>query len=287
MGSPEIQNFETIEGNIDNERKVTDEKLREGADKLISLFCSEFQVDGKEYLVHVQEQTPDTKFIIASSHISNLDAPAAIKALGDRVDIQVTAESVLFKSLPHKIMFGLGGKDNFTPLEYKKEKDGKRGIFNPKDFQKLSEKVEEGKTPWMAIHPFTKKGEMQPSKIGAVFLAQKTGAKIIPTALEFESESISLEGAGEITKGLLTRANGDGKATYHVGEPIDLAPIDTGIIELVFEKRAGKERVTREEIEKFKEAHRMLQEQANQVAEKIAAMLPENQRGNLSKKQAA
>jgi len=282
-----MKSFETsiFEREPDIYIRLTNEKLREGSDKVVGLFCSEFSVEGKENLVSFQEQNPDTKFIIASSHISNLDAPAAIKALGDRVDIQITAESVLFKSLPHKIMFAAGGSENFTPLEYKKGKEGKQGVFNPKDFQELSSKIEEGKTPWMAIHPFTLKEKMQQPRTGAVFLAHKTGAKIIPTALEFEGGSMSLEGVGEIAKGLLTRAGGKGRATYHIGEPIDLPPLDVSIIESVLGKRANKERVTREEIDKFKEVHRLLQEQADEVAGRIAAMLPEEQRRSAENKE--
>ena len=281
-------NFEPIEivgVPEENEPKArtTAEKLRDGCDKVISLFCSEFIVDGKEKITSVLEKDPSAKLILAASHLSNLDAPAAVKALGDEIDIQITFESVLLKSLPHNIMFGAAGKESFSPLKYAKEKGGKHGVFDPKDFDKLSEDIQNGKTPWMAVHPFTKKEKMQATKIGSVYLSHKTGAKIVPTALEFESGSMSLDGPGEIAKGLLSRAGGKGKATYHIGKPIDLPNIDVGIIDLVFQKRITGKRVTQEEKKRFKEVHELLKEQADQVAGIIASMLPEEQRGSATK----
>ena len=260
----------------------TDQKLREKVDSLINLFCNEFTVEGKENVIEAQKKDPDAKFVIASSHISNLDAPAAIKALGDRFDIQITAESVLFGATPQEIIFRLGGKESFTPLEYRKEKKserGKEGVFNPDDFKVISEKMKDGKTPWMTIHPFTEKKEMQPSRVGTIYLANKTEAKIIPTALEIKGGSVSLEGVREWVKGIWSRKKGETKATFHIGEAIDLPKIDVNIIESVLEKRARKKRVTHEEFNEFKETHRLLKEQADYVAQVIAGMLPDEQRG--------
>src|SRR5690242_5805581 len=55
----------------------TPERLRTAVDKAIDLLVNTFNVEGKEELVNFIENNPDAKFIIASSHFSNLDAPSA------------------------------------------------------------------------------------------------------------------------------------------------------------------------------------------------------------------
>ena len=209
---------------VEKNHKTTDFRLRSLGDLLVNQFCKEFKVKGKEDIKTEIERCPENKYIIASSHFSNLDAPAAIKALGDIFDMQITAESLSFRGFaPQQMLFRLGGKENFVPLDYHKTKKSKSGIFNPKNFETIFERIKIGKTPWIAIHAFNEDGEMKEPKIGAIYLAQKTGTKIIPTALEIVGSSISLEGLANITKGILGKANG--KAIFHIGQPITLEKI--------------------------------------------------------------
>jgi|GEM_PF-832841 hypothetical protein len=260
--------------------RATPEGLRDKVDKVVGLFCGEFRVDGKEAVEDELLRNPDAKFVIAASHFSNLDAPAAVKALGDILDVQITAESVLFEGLaPQRAMFRAAGAESFTPLSYRKEGTGKHGVFDPKDFDGLTRLIEGRKTPWLAVHPFTKAEEMQSAKVGAVYLAHKSGAKIIPTALDYEGGSVSLEGVAELAKALLGRIKGEGRATYHVGKPIELSPLDVSVIENVFMKRAEGTPVSAEERRAFVETVRQLREQADGVARVIADMLPEERRG--------
>ncbi len=144
------------------EQSETPERLRKGVDTIIKLFCKEFSLadGGKERITQILEQNPETTFVIAASHLSNLDAPAAVAALGDILDIQITAESVLFEGAsPQRALFKLAGKESFTPLSYDRDKHGKHGVFNPEDFTRLATLVKQGKTPWMAVHPFTTEEE--------------------------------------------------------------------------------------------------------------------------------
>ncbi len=262
-----------------NKRESPD-SLRKGMQKAIDLFCNEFSVEGKEGIDQALRENPNAKFVLAASHFSNLDAPAAVVALGDILDIQITAESVLFEGLaPQRALFGMVGKASFTPLSYEKGKGGKHGVFDPDDFVGLSQKVEEGKTPWIAIHPFTREEKMQKARIGAVYLAHKSGATIIPTALEYQGGSISLEGGAELFKALRKRK--EGKGTYHVGKPIELLPLDVSIIEDVIKRqRAGEgKNISKEGIKKFSAVIKRLREDADTIANKIASMLPEDRQG--------
>jgi hypothetical protein len=169
----------------------------------------------------------------------------------------------------------MGGKENFSPLEYRKSKGDKFGVFNPDDFENLSEKMNQGKTPWIGIHPFTTKKEMQRARVGPVYLAQLTGAKIIPTALEVKGGSVSLEGLQELAKGFVKKV----EARYHIGKPVELPTIDVSIIRTVLEKRKNNEKVTSDEFKKFQQVHQQLKIQADEVAQIISEMLPENYRG--------
>lgn len=260
--------------------RKTSEDLKKGMEKAVKLFCKEFSVDGKEQIKQVLQEKPNAKFVLAASHFSNLDAPAAVVALADILDMQITAESVLFEGLaPQRALFKWAGKDNFVPLSYEKGKKGKHGVFDPDDFTGLAEGIEKGKTPWIAIHPFTKEEEMQTARIGSVYLAHKTGAMIIPAALEYEGSSISMEGGLELAKALMGRAAGKGKGTYHVGKPIQLRPLDVSIVEVVMHKRNNKEEVSSEERTEFSRVSKQLREDANTIASKIGSMLPPERRG--------
>lgn len=258
--------------------RKTPEGLQKGMEKVVKVFCKEFSVEGKENIERTLKENPNAKFVLAASHFSNLDAPAAVAALGDILDIQITAESVLFEgAAPQRLLFKLAGKENFAPLSYEKGKRGKHGVFNPDDFSGLGQNVEKGKTPWIAIHPFTKEEEMQSARIGAVYLAHKSGAMVIPAALEYEGGSISLEGGWELAKAVAGRKKGKGK--YHVGNPIKLLPLDVSIIENVMHKRGNGEKVTNEERVEFSRVYKRLKEDANTVAGKIGTMLPPERRG--------
>ena len=261
------------------QHKQTSESLRNKVDTIINLFIKDFSIDGKEKLISTINENPEEKFIVTASHLSNLDAPSAIKSLGDILDMQIAVDGSLFSLAPHALMFNIAGKENFSPLEYKKVNGKMSGSFNPENFERIAEHMEEGKTPWIAIHPFTITGVMQDPRIGPVYLAHKTGAKIIPTALEVHGNSINLEGPIEMAKGIAGRISGDSKAIFHIGEVIDLPEMDVNIIETVINKRANHEQVSPEEKELFKETTNKLREEADKVAKIISEMLPQEQRG--------
>lgn len=248
--------------------------LRIAGEFFIKIFCRRhFLVEGGE---NVKKDHSGSNFIIASSHFCNLDANAAVKVFGGKFNLLLAIESVLFKSFSHLILILLGGRSNFAPLSYYKKDEGKMGAFSPHDFNAISDKMkQQGKTTWIAIHPFTLDGQMKRARIGSVYLAQKTGAQIIPVAVEASGASVNLEGLVEQLKGLL----GGTKIKYHIGESIRLSPIDIEIIETVFNKRKAGLMITPEERVVLKKTHILLKNQADMVATIIAKMLPEEQRG--------
>ncbi|MGE5426100.1 MAG: hypothetical protein ACM3PZ_03430 [Bacillota bacterium] len=270
-------NFETFSPQTkeieeeDIERQTPSHLVKYG-EKVVDIFCKSFSCEGLEHVKEAKESYPDTPFIISSSHLHNLDVPAALKALGREFDIQLSGESVLLekmKYLAHRLMISLAGKDNFTPLDYVEDKEGKHGSFNPDNFEQLAGKIADGKTPWIAAHPFALDGKMRRPGLGAVYLAAKTGAAILPTALEVKGESV-MEGAVQTVKNLLERPT----AIYHIGEALKLTEVDVTPIEDVIRKRREGKPVSEEEIAWFSESVAALRQNADTLCEAIAALLP-------------
>ena len=105
-------------------------------------------------------------------------------------------------------------------------------------------------------------------------MAAKTGAALIPTALDISGGSVNLEGAVESVKNLINRS----EAVYRVGEPFKLPEIDISTMENVLEKRSRGEEVSREELTQFTQVHKQLREQADILADRIAELLPPEKR---------
>jgi hypothetical protein len=266
-----------------NKQKLekTPRQLKLFGEKSIDLYLKNFSISGNENIEKVKEikeNNPEEKFIISASHLHNLDAPAVLKVFSNIFNIQLTEESVLLKKLKYlqpNILITLGNRQNFTPLDYKEKDKNKHGVFNPENFIELEEKMEEGKTPWIAAHPFSLDGKMKKSSIGPVYLASKTGASIIPTALEITGGSVNQEGVKENIKALKNRGDG----IYHIGSPIKLPSIDVSIIDEVLRKKSQNNEITEEKLLKFAETHKQLREQADVLASHISLLLPEEKRG--------
>lgn len=255
--------------------------LRGFGEKTIDLFCKEFKTEGLDQLKEYKANHGEEKFIVSASHLNNLDVPAVLKTLGKDFNLQLTGESVLLEKMKYignRLLINLGGRENFTPLDYKENKDGKHGSFNPDNFVELQEKMKSGKTPWIAAHPFALDGKMKRGSIGPVYLAAKTNATVIPTALEVIGGSVNLEGAKESAKTLMNRS----QAIYHIGTPIKFPPLDVSIIDEVINKKAQGQEITREELAAFTTTHQALKDHAEILAQAISSMLPEEKRGYYS-----
>jgi len=275
----EKKDEDEVEDSNEKEAKknITPKHLRLYGDKVVDLFCKVFNVEGLAGIQENKKEDPNKKFIITAAHLNNLDVPAALKVFGPEFNIQITGESVLLekmKYLGHRMMINLAGRENFTPLSYKEDTDGKHGSFDPENFTELAEKMEEGKTPWIAAHPFSLNGKMKKVSLGPVYLAAKTKAELIPTALDISGGSVTLEGAAESAKTLVNKS----EAIYRVGKPFAVADIDVSIIDLVLAKRKKGETIDREELAEFNIVHKQLREQADLLGEQLELLLPSEKR---------
>lgn len=259
-------------------RPVTPESVRNKVDLAMKPF-GQMDIAGKDALVEFQEKNPDAKFIMAGSHFG-MDVHAALKALGDRFDIQVTGESLVHDEALMEFFIKTIGEDRFSDLQYKKTSAGKTGVFNPDNFQELAEKMEQGRTPWMAINAFATDEKMSKAKIGSAYLAQKTGSFVVPTAFYVENGPSNVATGSDVWRLLKGKVKGDLKAHYKIGSPMELEKIDNiEVIEEVYRKRRAKEKVTPEERAEFSRVNQELKTQAEAVAKAVAGLLPEEYQG--------
>jgi hypothetical protein len=72
--------FELPNNYQENRDNQTPESLRKGAEKIINIFCSKFEVVGKNNIEKIKKENPDDKFIVTSSHFSNLDGQPQLRS---------------------------------------------------------------------------------------------------------------------------------------------------------------------------------------------------------------
>lgn len=247
------------------------------ADRAIEMFTKNFTVEGKENIEKILElkrESSDVHPVVTAGHLSNLDGPAALKALGRDLNLQMGVDAWHFGFTPQHAMYLGLGKEHFSPVS-------SEGLFKTGQFDVLIDAAKRGKTPWLAIHPYTDKGGMLKGRIGPVFLAHKLAqegapAVIVPTALVLKGGSgTALNGPLDMAKDIANKP----EATYKIGEPVELAPVDTDFFEAMLEKRSRGETLTDEERSRYEEISKTLRAQTQRVATAVATLLPEEQRG--------
>ncbi|MFA6194409.1 MAG: hypothetical protein WC719_01515 [Patescibacteria group bacterium] len=268
---------------INQEPSKTPDRLISYGEKIIKMFCKNYETEGDDDLRKFKAEHPEDKFIFTASHTNNLDVTALLKTFGNDFNLQVTGNELFFekaKYLAQNIGVRTLFQDNFTRLGQKESSDKKEyGVFRPENFEELDKKMDQGRTPWMAAHSFSADGEMRKVDNGALIEAYRQNAWIIPTALEIKGGSDRLQGVGDLAKNLKE----DSGAKYHVGQPYKPEPLPEGldikIISQVVSKRQSGEKVSDEEFEAFKKVNHFLSEQSEKLGRTISTMLPEEQRG--------
>lgn len=265
-----------MEKGLRPEPRETPVRLRFLAEQAVRALC-EFSTDGVERFHEYCEMHPGKKFVIMASHCSELDAPAALAALGKELNIQVAAESVLFEQVAHTTMFTLGGKDHFTPIDYSIREDGRHlGRFNPDNFTPLVMWMKRGRTPWISAHPYNVSGGILPGRVGPVYLAQLAEAEILPVGFAIDEQS-GFADPLNIARQALVRPKG----VLRVGQPMTMPKIDvvnfTEATRSIAQGRRSELNAT--QLAEFSRVTKLLRAQANAVTELIAELLPDELRG--------
>lgn len=263
------------EENIDEkkEKEVTSARLMKLNELNILASLGNTELFGAENLENLEGK----KIIFVVTHMSDLDLPLAISKLGHMFDLIITSQSTnlhITENPAGYISLSLAGKKNFLPL------DNKRGIakFNPDNFIPINEALEHGKAVVIAGHNPTYNGILGSGNIGPTYLAEISGAIIVPVAINFIFDENNKKEQQKTDQGSIMQARPD--AEVHIGKPFYPDHIE-GIehIKEIMDKRINGEKLTKEELDKFKIITKAMREQSDNVIGELAKMLPESKRG--------
>ena len=111
---------ETIKKSSEKKKEFTPRRLMLAIDALLKLQTKNIEIEGSE---HIKEIPLNRKVIVATTHLSDLDVPLTVHALGNELNLVITNESVhhhFKEEAPTNIGLRLAGKENFISIDYKK-----------------------------------------------------------------------------------------------------------------------------------------------------------------------
>ncbi len=109
---------------------------------------------------------------------------------------------------------------------------------------------------------------------GAVYLASKTNAVVLPVAVDTAAPS-----EVGMARGIIATLRNRPKVRVIVGEPFETEDLDISAIESLLQKRAMKESVTEGDRTRFTLARQNLQAQSERLMRTLAQLLPAQKRG--------
>ena len=292
IGYNKYMSFETPPVGIDStEREIhkeTPARFRVAVETYLRAHFSDIEIVGEENL---DDLPPDAKVILTTTHISDLDVLIPIAKLGQRFCIKAVNASVQHQfggDTIANIGLRIVGKENTIPVDYKMGEHPQAGksyytqAFNPNNFVPMKESLDKGETIVMAAYgPQQVKDGKLPKKgaSGPVYLAEISGATIVPIAINIESDDPEMGTSKSPFKSLKQRP----KAQMIIGKPFIPDKIEG--IEKMPEllKTRGNEAGGAESLDKLREIQHALREQSDKIMSSLASALPENKRGDWGK----
>lgn len=258
--------------------RQTPKLLMRAIETQLKIQLGKIETSGRENL----EKLPkDKKVVIATTHISDMDIPLTVHALGNDLDLVITNQSVHYKftSEPSmNITMRLIGKDNFLPIDFTGKGTKKHPIgFNPDNFTPMMEAMDKGKAIIVAGHNPSLEGRLEEPGYGATYLAEMANAIILPVSVGIISKE-NLGTAQNVLKTFFKKPN----AHVQIGEPFFLEKIE-GIEKMkeLMDKRKEGNRLTAEEVSEFSKLKKGLKEQSEVLIKKLAEITPEEKRGDI------
>ena len=246
-------------------------------DAQLKLMTGGLRVTGLEQIDRIP---PDRMVIVATSHLTDLDIPATISALGNVLDLAVSDQSSHHKFSDEAAGYAaitLAGKKNFLPIDFQGSGAEKRpAVFNPDNFEPMVEAMHEGKSVLMAAHTPSLRGQLERGGNGVPYLASLTHALILPVAIELVSE----ENLGQVADQLKTALKRP-PVRVCIGEPIEFYPIP-GIerLSVLIEKRRQGNTLSDDESAEFSRLSRALRQQSQMLMRVITHMVAFEKRGD-------
>lgn len=201
-------------------RKSSPFRLRHAMELLAKVASKKVTIEGKENLAQLK---PDEKVVFVTTHLKDSDVPIAFTTLASDFDIAIV--NISGHGNPKQDIFSytgikVAGSNAFLPISYK----GHLTHWNPDNFQKenfqpMQEALEKGKAVMIAAYSPTKE-QILPQRpgFGAMYLAQLTGATLVPITVNQASQD-DLAGQAGI-KGMITTVLKRPEVTVTYGKPI-------------------------------------------------------------------
>ena len=174
-------------------RQTSSARLRCCVGVLNFLHLKRILVSGQHNLASI---TAEQKVIFATTHLGDLDVPAAISEAGKWFDLVIANESNQhsFRSRTRiNAALHLAGMKNFLSVEYKDiEGRDAKPHFRAANFVPMQEALEKGKALVIAAHNPVKVNELPHGGYGAVYVCAMTeGAVIVPVTVDVQSSALS------------------------------------------------------------------------------------------------
>lgn len=272
---------ETKEGvfegeNIWKRKDKSPERLSLALDALAKINFGKIEVIGAEQL---NEIPPDRKVVIVTSHATDMDLPLAAGIVSKYFDIVITNQSLQYKFLTDpasNLGMKIAGQENFLPIDYKIMEGKKPRKFNPENYKPMAEAMEGGRSVIIAAHNPSHKGTLERGGYGAAYLSEISDAIIVPVGVNVKSPNIDRTAMAEHPlKTIIERPDVEIK----IGKPFELTPID-GLDELaaLIAKLKNKEKITKEDIERFDTLKNELKQRSGILIDKIGELMPEERK---------
>jgi hypothetical protein len=268
-----------IEHNFNNkieERKEVSTRLWLANEAMIKIAIGEIETLGKD---NINKIPPGSKVVIMTTHLTDLDVPIAIHTVAKDMNISIMNMSVhhnFFDEASTNIGMRIAGKDNFIPVDYKKDESGPGGKspenFNPNNFEPALADMDKGKAIMIAAHNPSREAANNLDNVkggyGGVYLAELSNAYILPI-------TVSLDRAAGMYGDNLKTIKEKPNASVAIGEPFQLEKID-GIENLskLTKKREDGNKLNEEEFAEFFRITKALREQSELVIKHMSSQLP-------------
>ncbi len=255
------------------ERQRSSPQLEMANEINLAFAVKEITVTGEE---NIRQIPKGARVVVLTTHMTDLDVPLAIHALAERLDLAVMNLSTHHKfsgpkgEMPTNIGIRFAGKSNFLPIDYHKDKTGKKSpkAFNPENFEMATEAIKKGKTIVTAAHNPSRKPlqnlEGVKGGYGGVYLALLNNAWVLPVA------SVLDRPTGMYESMLKTVIKDRPNASVAIGRPFQLAHIE-GIEH--FTELQKKKNLTEAERAEFSRLANALRERSQVVMEHLSQQL--------------
>lgn len=177
-------------------------------------------------LSHIESLPQDTPIIAATSHATDADVPFSAYAIASIRNVIITNQSTHYRFSQDPLSYialHIGGRKNFLPISYDPvvhQRPTPR--FNINDFDPMAAAIHRGKDIVIAAHNTSVHNGLERHGYGAVYLANRTGAPIIPIGVQVDIDhASSIHMADHPIRTVLHRP----AITIRIGEPLPFEPL--------------------------------------------------------------